>query len=95
MVLAAPELTMRTESRLMTVVDWMALAIFAAVLLLSARALAADGGTDAPRAPGVVRHGEAVRESRIAYVHLLSLLMGAPGPHFITITVEPEPDVHP
>lgn len=42
--------------------------------------------------PGVVRHGEAVRESRIAYVHLLSLLMGAPGPHHITITVEPEPD---
>ena len=30
--------------------------------------------------PGVVRHGEAVRESRIAYVHLLSLLMGSPGP---------------
>lgn len=42
--------------------------------------------------PGIVRHGEAVRESRIAYIHLLSLLMGEPGPHHITITVEPEPD---
>lgn len=57
MVLASPELTMRTESRLMTVVDWMALAIFVAVLLLSARVLAADAGADAPiRAVGVA-HG--------------------------------------
>lgn len=49
---------MRTsESRLMTVVDWMALAILVAVLLLSARAVAADAGTDAPiRAVGVA-HG--------------------------------------
>ena len=42
--------------------------------------------------PGVTKHGESVRESRIAYIHLLSLLMGNEGPHFITITVEPEPD---
>jgi len=36
------------ESRLMTVLDWMALAILVAVVLLSARVLAA-GGVDAPR----------------------------------------------
>lgn len=46
-----------TERRIMTVVDWMALAILAGVLLLSARAVAADAGTDSPiRAVGVA-HG--------------------------------------
>lgn len=40
---------MKTSGRLMTVLDWMALAILVAVVLLSARVLAADGGTDAPR----------------------------------------------
>jgi hypothetical protein len=40
--------------------------------------------------PGVVRHGESVKESRIAYVHILSLLLGSVGPHHITITIDPE-----
>lgn len=47
---------MKTSGRLMTVLDWMALAILAGVLLLSARAVAADGGTDSPRVLSV-HHG--------------------------------------
>jgi len=41
--------------------------------------------------PGRVRHGEALGESRAAYVDLLAYLRGASGPIWLTITVEGAP----
>jgi hypothetical protein len=41
--------------------------------------------------PGRIHHGEAVQESRLAYVELLAKLRGAVGPIHITIAVEGAP----
>ena len=40
--------------------------------------------------PGRIRHGESVKESRLAYVELLAKLRGASGPIWLTVSLATE-----